>query len=181
LLRKFVLFESKFSLIFSKYIKIPLYFRREIIQYTLYSICDCIQILFSHNYTSITFLMMYGTMWSLNIRFDTRFFAIASCLMGFMRCYVIDFFSNAIRDLSNYLVARKRIEVCINNLLLIFKILSIKAFLLLDECERDNRLLSSSYLELPSSNKMEKDVQVICNLKEAQWDKVVIYRKFYVV
>ncbi len=61
--------------------------------------------------------MMYGTMWSLNIRFDTRFYAVASCLMGFMRVYVIDFFSNAIRDLSNYLVARKRIEVCINKLL----------------------------------------------------------------
>jgi len=58
--------------------------------------------------------MMYGTMWSLNIRFDTRFFAVASCLMGFMRVYVIDFFSNAIQDLSNYSVARKRIEVCIN-------------------------------------------------------------------
>ena len=59
--------------------------------------------------------MMYGTMWSLDIRFDTRFFAIASCVMIFMRVYVIDFFSNAIRDLSNYLVARKRIEVCIYN------------------------------------------------------------------
>lgn len=67
--------------------------------------------LFSYTYTSTTFLMMYGTMWSLNIRLDTRFFAIASCLMGFMRVYAIYFFGNGIRDLSDYLAARKRIEV----------------------------------------------------------------------
>ena len=54
---------------------------------------------------------MYGTMWSLNIRLDIRFFAIASCIMRFIKIYVIDFFGNAVRDLSNYLVARKRIEV----------------------------------------------------------------------
>jgi hypothetical protein len=68
---------------------------------------------------------MYGTMWSLNIRFDTRFFAIASCVMGFMRVYVIDFFSNAIRDLSDYLAARKRIEVWRNNHLFYLKRLFI--------------------------------------------------------
>ncbi len=55
-------------------------------------------------------------MWSVNIRLDTRFFAIASCMLGFMRVNVIDFFSNAIRDLSNYFVSRKRIEVCRNHL-----------------------------------------------------------------
>ena len=55
--------------------------------------------------------MMYGTMWSLDLRFDTQFFAIASCMLGFMRFSVVDFFSNAIRDLSHYLPARKRIEV----------------------------------------------------------------------
>jgi len=72
---------------------------------------------------------MYGTMWSLNIRFDTRFFAVASCLLGFMRVYCIDFFSNAIRDVSNYLVARKRIEVCINTLLFNLKNLYIGFFI----------------------------------------------------
>ena len=54
---------------------------------------------------------MYGTMWSLNIRLDIRFFAIASCIMGFIKVYVIHFFGSAVSDLSNYLVARKRIEV----------------------------------------------------------------------
>jgi hypothetical protein len=68
--------------------------------------------IFSSNFAPITFLLMYGVMWSLNIRFDTRFFAIASCILGFMRVYVIDFFTYAIRDLANYLAARKRIEVC---------------------------------------------------------------------
>ena len=100
-------------------------FRREIIQYTLYSICDCVQIIFSNNYTNITFLMMYGTMWALNIRFDTRFFAIASCILGFVRIHGIEFFASGIHELSNYLAARKRIEVCRNNLLLTYKIFSI--------------------------------------------------------
>jgi len=39
-------------------------------------------------------------------------------------------------------------------------------------------LVSSSLPELSSLNKIEKDVEVICNLKQAQWDKVVIYREF---
>ena len=114
LLKKFVSFESKFHyfFFFEIYIPISINSRREFLQYILYTMCDCIQLLPSYNYTSIMFLMMYGTMWSLNIRFDTRFFAIASCVMGFMRIYVIHFFSNAIRDLADYLVARKRIEVC---------------------------------------------------------------------
>ncbi|CAF4098406.1 unnamed protein product [Adineta steineri] len=146
--------------------KICLIRKREIIQYTFYAICDCIQLIFSYNYTTLIFLMMYGTMWSLNIRLDTRFFAISSCLLGFMRVYCIDFFSNAIRDLSNYLVARKRIE----------------KFLLLDECERDTRLLSSSHLEISSSNKIEiinnitQGVQVKCNLKEAHWEKNGLFK-----
>ncbi len=93
-----------------------MHFRREICQHIFYAIYECIQVLFSQNYNTITFLLMYGMMWSLNIRLDTRFFAIASCMLGFMRVYVIDFFSNAIRDLSNYLVSRKRIEVCRNYL-----------------------------------------------------------------
>ncbi|UJR21510.1 hypothetical protein I4U23_024596 [Adineta vaga] len=140
--------------------------KREIIQYTFYAICDCIQLIFSSNYTTITFLIMYGTMWSSNIRFDTRFFAIASCILGFMRVHVIDFFSNGIRDLSNYLAARKRIE----------------AFLLLDDCERNMRLKSSSDSKDSLLNEMKvietsdkEDVQIICDLKTAQWDQNGIF------
>jgi hypothetical protein len=54
---------------------------------------------------------------------------------------------------------------------------------LLGESERDNRLLSSSRLELQSKEeskeadgtKKEMLSQVICNLKNAQWEKVLFY------
>ncbi|CAF4467860.1 unnamed protein product, partial [Adineta steineri] len=55
-------------------------------------------------------------------------------------------------------------------------------FLLLDECERDTRLLSSSHLEISSSNKIEiinniiQEVQVKCNLKEAHWEKNGVFK-----
>ncbi|CAF4380757.1 unnamed protein product, partial [Adineta steineri] len=65
-----------------------------------------------------------------------------------------------IRDISNYLVARKRIEV----------------FLLLDECERDIRLLSSSNETEIINNITTQEVQVICNLKEAQWEKNGVFK-----
>ncbi|CAF0985467.1 unnamed protein product [Rotaria sordida] len=148
--------------------KINLVRKHEIIQYILLAICDCIQVLSLVTHISLTFLMMYGTMWSLNLRFDTRFFAIASCILGFMRLTIIEFFSNAIRDLSHYLPARKRIE----------------AFLLLDESEQDHRLLSSTHSELESidENKLVDDnkekissSQVICHLKHAQWNKNEIF------
>ncbi|CAF3400484.1 unnamed protein product [Rotaria sp. Silwood1] len=144
--------------------KINLVRKHEIIQYISLGICDCIRILFVLTHISLTFLMMYGTMWSLDIRFDTRFFAIASCMLGFMRLFVIEFFSYAVRDLSHYLPARKRIE----------------AFLLLNESERDLRLLSSSHSEVKSidEDKLVDDnkekthsSQVICHLKHAQWNK----------
>lgn len=57
---------------------------------------------------------MYGTMWSLDIRFDTQFFALAACMIGHMRLTVIDFFTYGVRYLVNFLTARKRIEVCFN-------------------------------------------------------------------
>ncbi|CAF4026024.1 unnamed protein product [Adineta steineri] len=140
--------------------KICLIRKREIIQYTYYAICKCIQDIFTNNYTTLIFLMMYGTMWSLDIILDTRFFAISSCLLGFMRIYCINYFSYAIRDISNYLVARKRIE----------------AFLLLDECERDIRLLSSSNEIEIINNVTTQEVQVICDLKEAQWEKNGVFK-----
>ena len=55
--------------------------------------------------------MMYGVMWSLNIPLDIRFFAVALRLTGFMKVYVIEIFSTAVRNLSTYFVSRKRIEV----------------------------------------------------------------------
>jgi len=54
---------------------------------------------------------MYGAMWWFNIHLDTRFFAVACCTLNLMKVYAIEFFSNVIRDLSNYWIAKKRIEV----------------------------------------------------------------------
>ncbi|CAF4018606.1 unnamed protein product [Rotaria sordida] len=138
--------------------------RREIIQYMCSLMFECAQLLFSHTYINVTFLMMYGTMWWFNIRFDIRFFAIASCLLGQMRLSVVEFFNNAVRSLVHYMAAQKRIQT----------------FLLLDESERDNRLLSRSHSELAYIEKIEptivKSIQtqspkVVCNLKRAQWEK----------
>lgn len=86
-------------------------FRREMIQYALRLLLDCFQTLFSHTYIHVTFLMMYSTMWLLNIRFDTRFFVIATCMLGYMRLSVVDFFHYAIRSLVNYMASQKRIQV----------------------------------------------------------------------
>jgi hypothetical protein len=54
---------------------------------------------------------MYGTMWKLGIQLDTRFFALAACMLGYMRLSIIDFFTFAVRHLVYYLAAKKRIQV----------------------------------------------------------------------
>ncbi|CAF3984050.1 unnamed protein product, partial [Rotaria magnacalcarata] len=146
------------------------YLRREIIRCAFRLFLDCIQTLLSHTYISVTFLMMYGTMWSLGIHFDTRFFALASCMLGYMRLSIIDFFTFAVRHLVHFLAARKRIQT----------------FLLLDESERDNRLLSISMMDIVSNRHTEgqeileekptivKSIKtpprVLCNLEQARWD-----------
>ncbi|CAF1123285.1 unnamed protein product [Rotaria sordida] len=138
--------------------------RREMIQYMYCLMFDCVQMLFSQTYINVTFLMMYGTMWWFNIRFDIRFFAVASCLLSHMRFSVVEFFNNAVKDLVHYMAAQKRIQT----------------FLLLDESERDNRLLSRSHSELAYIEQNEPTIvknnptqlpKVICNLKQAQWEK----------
>ncbi len=63
-----------------------------------------------------------------------------------------------------------------------------KTFLLLDESERDNRLLSTSTLNLTQNGHAtieeviqekttveepkKKDISVVCNLKQARWEQV---------
>jgi hypothetical protein len=53
---------------------------------------------------------MYGTMWASGMRFDTRFFAITSCLLNYLEFSVFDF-SIGLRDFVHYLAAEKRIQV----------------------------------------------------------------------
>ena len=87
-------------------------FRRETIRIALRMIPDCIQMVFTHTYISTTFLILYGTMWSLNMRFDTSFFAVAACLLGYLDMSVMDF-GLCIRNFVNYFTAEKRIQVCL--------------------------------------------------------------------
>ncbi|CAF4229409.1 unnamed protein product [Rotaria sp. Silwood2] len=82
----------------------------EIIQCAIRLLIDCFQLFFSHTYIAVTLLMMYATMWSLNIRFDTRFFALATCMLSYMRLSVIDFFNLAVRSLAQYMAAKQRIQ-----------------------------------------------------------------------
>ena len=82
----------------------------EIIQYAFRLIPESIHFLFSHTYISVTCLIMYGTMWSLNIRFDTRFFAISSCMLIYLELSLLNL-GTGIRNLANYLTAAKRIQV----------------------------------------------------------------------
>ena len=56
----------------------------------------------------------------------------------------------------------------------------LQAFLLLSECERDDRLLSVSRLNLVSkqngiSQKEESVPGIICNIDRALWEKVEIH------
>ncbi len=85
--------------------------RHEIIRYAICAFLDSIELLFSHTYVCITFLIMYGTMWSLDMRFDTRFFAVASCMLSHVDNSLLNF-GTGIHSLVDYLTAAKRIQVC---------------------------------------------------------------------
>jgi hypothetical protein len=66
---------------------------------------------FSSTYVNVTFLLMYGAMWKFDIRFDTRFFAVAYCLLGHTELVFMGWFTEAIRSLAKYMTAVKRIQV----------------------------------------------------------------------
>ncbi len=77
----------------------------------LFMLCSCVEAVLSHSYISVTFVMMYGTMWSLDMRFDTRLFTIMYILLTYTRQSSVNYFNFAIRDLLNYMAAQKRIRV----------------------------------------------------------------------
>ncbi len=54
---------------------------------------------------------MYGTMWSLDIRFDTRLFTVSYVVLSYTQQSSVNYFNYAIRDLLNYMAAQKRIRV----------------------------------------------------------------------
>ena len=56
---------------------------------------------------------MYGAMWYFQIRFDTRFFAVAYSLLNHIELFHMAFFAFAIRNLAKYVAAEKRIQVSV--------------------------------------------------------------------
>ncbi|CAF3993643.1 unnamed protein product [Rotaria sp. Silwood1] len=103
---------------------------------------------------------MYGAMWTFNIKFDTGLFTLLYVLLNYTRQCCITFFNFAIHDILNYIAAQKR----------------IRTFLLLDESERDNRLLSTSSKDIVAidkinENSIKRTSGLICNLKQVQWEK----------
>jgi hypothetical protein len=85
--------------------------RREMIKTTLFMLSSCIEMILSQSYISVTFLMIYGAMWSLDMRFDTRFYTMSYVLLNYTRQSSVSYFNYAFRDLLNYLAAQKRIRV----------------------------------------------------------------------
>ncbi|CAF3567650.1 unnamed protein product [Adineta steineri] len=132
---------------------------REVTKTTLFMICNCLEIVLSHSYIDIVFLMMYGAMWALNVKFDTGLFTLLYILLNYIRQCCVNFFNLAIRDVFNYIAAQKRIQT----------------FLLLDESERDKRLLSTSLKNITidkiDEDSIKRTPEVLCNLKQAQWEK----------
>jgi hypothetical protein len=133
---------------------------------------------------------MYATMWSLDMRFDTRLFAIVSCMLSYLALLLLDF-GAGIRNLVNYLTATRRIQVCLKVFLhysFEIKGIFLQTFLLLEESQRDGRLLtmtneleSSGYLSTHKINNGENSVNqttikklstVECHLERAQWQQV---------
>jgi hypothetical protein len=90
--------------------------RHEIIRYVFCAFLDSIELLLSHTYVCITFVIMYGSMWSFDMHFDTRFFAVAFCMLTYLE-FSLFFFGSGIRNLVNYLAAAKRIQVCFHTLM----------------------------------------------------------------
>ncbi|CAF1162569.1 unnamed protein product [Adineta ricciae] len=152
---KMYCWESAFSKIVSSIRK------REIVQCAFRLLLDCVQTLLAHTYPNITFLLMFTTMWSLDMRFDTKFFTISMCMLAHLRINLVHQFTLGVKNLVHYIAAQKRIQ----------------AFLLLSESERDDRLLSVSRSNLvsrqnDSSQRKESAPGIICNINRALWEMV---------
>lgn len=88
-----------------------MYFRREVIQTARFIMCKCLDGILSHTYISLAFLMMYGTMWSLDMPFDTGFFAICFVILSYTRQSSVNSFNYAVGDVISYMAAQTRIRV----------------------------------------------------------------------
>jgi hypothetical protein len=86
-------------------------FRREILQTGLFLASNSVEVVLSHSYLAVGLLLIYGTMWWLNMRFDARLFVMSYSLLSYVRNSCTNNFNLALRDLVNYVAAQKRIRV----------------------------------------------------------------------
>ena len=98
-------------------IQMVIIFRREVLKTTLFTMCSSVETVLSHSYISVASLLMYGTLWTLDMRFDTRLFTISYILLSHTHSSSVSYFNFAIRDLLNYMAAQKRIRVSLNRFL----------------------------------------------------------------
>ncbi len=81
------------------------------------------------SYINVTLLLVYGTMWWLNMTFDSRLFVMSFSLFTYVRNSPMNNFSIALRDMINYIPAQKRIRVISRNYIIImFQQISCRNF-----------------------------------------------------
>lgn len=71
---------------------------------------------------------MFGAMWKFDVRFDTKFFAVAYSLLSHTEMFLMTWFTEAIRNLARHMTASKRIQVWFFQILLNCSVLTEKAF-----------------------------------------------------
>jgi len=104
-------------------------FRREIIQTILFMTFNSIDVVLAHSYLNVSLLLVYGTMWWLNMRFDSSLFVMSYSLLTYTRNASMNPFSMGVREVINYLAAQKRIRVISkNHIIIIFKQISYRDF-----------------------------------------------------
>ena len=68
-------------------------------------------VVLAHSYINVALLLIYGAMWWLSMRFDSRLFVISYSLLTYARNASMNTFNLGLRDLINYVAAAKRIRV----------------------------------------------------------------------
>ncbi|CAF4409046.1 unnamed protein product [Rotaria magnacalcarata] len=129
--------------------------KHEIIRYAIRSIFDSIQTIFTQTYITVTFLIIFGTMWLLNMHFDMRLFTVAACMLCYLEISLMEF-GIGMHDLVHYAAAEKRIQ----------------KFLLLDEFEKDRSLKSvvCKTADYNLDNPMISPSKVECYISQASWE-----------
>ncbi len=72
---------------------------------------NSIDVVLSQSYINVTLLLIYGTIWWLNMKFDSRLFVMSYSLLTYTRNSIMISFSMGLREVINYVAAQKRIRV----------------------------------------------------------------------